>query len=408
MRPRWALATALPVALLLSPPDLAAQVTGLALDGYYLNVATGSAEGPFTPSGVSDFQRVRLGTDPGIGSIGLEVAYEQALQLFSDPDVVRLEYASLGEIETRTDWLPLQGTIAEGDHFRWTNRVDRLAVTVPIGDRVEVSVGRQAVSWATTIFLTPADPFAPFDPADPFRDYRAGVDVARIQVYTGTFTEFDAVVNPTKTGDETDVTALVRATTVAGSWELGTWGGVVFDRPGMAVSATLTTGGTAIRGEASVRNEPEQTVWRAAVGADRNFDVWERDLYVALEYQYDGFGAASGLDLVPTILSAPYARGELQVLGQHETALQAVWQASPLVSVEWLTLWSLSDGSVLLSPAASLSLSNEVTGRAGLYFGLGSETLSVPQVPGALDVDLPASEYGVLPSSLYVSVTAYF
>jgi len=364
VRPRWALATALPVALLLSPPDLAAQVTGLALDGYYLNVATGSAEGPFTPSGVSDFQRVRLGTDPGIGSIGLEVAYEQALQLFSDPDVVRLEYASLGEIETRTDWLPLQGTIAEGDHFRWTNRVDRLAVTVPIGDRVEVSVGRQAVSWATTIFLTPADPFAPFDPADPFRDYRAGVDVARIQVYTGTFTEFDAVVNPTKTGDETDVTALVRATTVAGSWELGTWGGVVFDRPGMAVSATLTTGGTAIRGEASVRN--------------------------------------------PTILSAPYARGELQVLGQHETALQAVWQASPLVSVEWLTLWSLSDGSVLLSPAASLSLSNEVTGRAGLYFGLGSETLSVPQVPGALDVDLPASEYGVLPSSLYVSVTAYF
>ena len=123
----------------------------------------------------------------------------------------------------------------------------------------------------------------------------------------------------------------------------------------------------AFRGEGSVRNEPDETVWRAAVGADRNFARAGRDLYMALEDQYDGFGAASGQDLVSTVLSVPYSRGELQVLGRHEAALQAAWQTSPLLSLEWLTLWSLSDGSVLLSPAASLSLSNEVTGRAGLF-----------------------------------------
>ena len=408
MRLTWALAAALPPAMFLAPSPVAAQVTGLEIRGYYLNVATGSLEGPFTPAGVTDFQRLRLSTSPEIGVVELDIAYEQGLQLYTDSELAGLLFASLGDIETQTPWLPLQGTIAEGDHARWTNRVDRLSVQVPIGDRVEVSAGREAVSWATTLFLTPADPFAPFDPADPFRDYRAGVDVARIQVYAGTFSQFDAVVNPTKVGDETNLTALVRATTLVGRWELGGWGGMIYDRAGAAVSATVTTGGVAFRGEASVRDEPDETVWRAAVGADRNFVLAGRDLYMAVEYQYDGFGAASGTDLVPTLLSVPYSRGELQVLGQHEAALQAMWQASPLVSLDWLTLWSLSDGSVLLSPAASMSLSNEITGRAGMYLGFGAETRPAPSNPGAPAADLPASEYGVVPASLYLSVTAYF
>lgn len=410
MRLSRALAAAIPavLSLALAPAPLDAQVSGLEIRGYYLNVATGSLEGPFTPAGLTDFQRLRLSTSPEFGKLGLDVAYEQALQLFTDPELGGLSFASLGSIETRTEWLPLQGTIAEGDHARWTHRVDRLSLQTSIGDRVEISAGREAVSWATTLFLTPADPFAPFDPADPFRDYRAGVDVARVQVYAGTFTELDAVVNPTEVGDETNITALLRGTTLVGSWELGGWGGIIYDRPGAAVSATVTTGGMAFRGEGSVRNEPDETVWRAAVGADRNFTLAGRDLYMALEYQYDGFGAASGQDLVSTVLSVPYSRGELQVLGRHEAALQAAWQTSPLLSLEWLTLWSLSDGSVLLSPAASLSLSNEVTGRAGLFLGFGSETRPAPPIPGAPVSDLPASEYGIVPASLYVSVTAYF
>ena len=235
MQLTWASAAGLSAALILAPAPAAAQVPGLEIRGYYLNVATGSLEGPFTPAGVTDFQRLRLSMSPGFGIVGLDLAYEQGLQLFTDSDLGGLPFASLGATESLTQWLPLQGTIAEGDHARWTNRVDRLSVQVPIGDRVEVSAGREAVSWATTLFLTPADPFAPFDPADPFRDYRAGVDVARIQVYAGTFSQFDAVVNPTKVGDETNLTALVRGTTLLGRWELGGWGGMIYDRPGAAV-----------------------------------------------------------------------------------------------------------------------------------------------------------------------------
>lgn len=396
-------------AALAAPGPARAQVEGLALRGYALNVATGSFEGPLSPAGATDLQRVRLMSSPSFGPIDLDLAYEQALRLVTDPELAGFLSSSLGRIETGTEWLPLQGTIAEGDHAAWTHRVDRLAATVPLGRLVEASAGREAVSWATTLFLTPADPFAPFDPADPFRAYRAGVDVLRVRAYPGTFTELDAVFRPAEVGDETTVTAAVRGGTRLGPWQLGAWAGAVHDRAAAALSATVTTAGTAFRGEATVRDEPDGTVWRAAVGADRSLSLLGRDLYLAAEYQYDGYGAASGDELLATARSDAFRRGELQVLGRHEVALQASWQATPLLAAEGLVLWNASDGSLLVSPAASLSLSNEVEGRAGAYLGFGAGTLPPPPGPVGSELPgLPASEYGVVPASLYVSISAWF
>lgn len=408
MARRGAVAGLVAAALAAAGP-VRAQVAGLELSGYALNVGTGSLEGPLGPAGATDLQRVRLMSAPSPGPVDLDLAYEQALRLVTDPDLAGFLSSSLGRIETGTEWLPLQGTLAEGEHAAWTHRVDRLSATVPIGSLVEASAGREAVSWATTLFLTPADPFAPFDPADPFRAYRAGVDVLRVRAYPGTFTELDAVLRPADVGEETTITAVLRAGTRLGPWQVGAWAGAVHDRAAGAVSATVTTAGTAFRAEATVRDEPDGSVWRAAAGADRNVSLLGRDLYLAAEYQYDGFGAVSGADLVATVGSDAFRRGELQVLGRHEVALQASWQATPLLAAEGLVLWNASDGSLLLSPAASLSLSNEVEGRAGLYLGFGPEILPPPPGPVGSDPPaLPASEYGVVPASLYVSVAAWF
>jgi len=136
-------------------------------------------------------------------------------------------------------------------------------------------------------------------------------------------------------------------------------------------------------------------VLRFAVGADRSFSLAGRDLYVVFEYQRDGYGAASADDYPELRLSQPYRRGELQVLGRDETALQASWQVTPLWTADWLTIWNLDDGTYL---------------RAGLFFGLGTgeRVLALPgPFPGGL-ISLPGSEYGIVPSSLYVSLTAFF
>lgn len=368
------------------------------LRGYYLNVATGSLEGPFTPAGVADFQRLRLMAGPDFGFVETELAYEPSLELVSEPELGLVP--SLGSIETGTEWLPLQWTIAEGEHASWRHRFDRLLVRTALGDDVQLDVGRQPISWATTLFLTPSDPFAPFDPADPFREYRAGVDAARLQTFLGAFAGVDAVLRVADTREGTTLTALGRLTATAGSWDLSGWAGIVHDRPGGAAAATLTAAGTAFRGELSLRDgEDGELVPRFAVGIDRSFGLAGRDLYVAAEYQRDGFGAAGAAEIVDVVLSEPFSRGELQVIGRDETAVQASYQVHPLLSAELLALWNLGDGSVLLVPAVTYLVSNEVTARGGCFFGFGTDAASG---------GLPGSEYGPVPSSLYVSLTAFF
>lgn len=396
------------VGALAQPRPVSAQSLREALrfDGYYLNVATGSLEGPFTPSGVTDFQRLRLMAAPEAGPFLFDVAYEQALELVSDPGLGL--GPGLGASSTDINWLPLQWTIEDWDHGSWRHRFDRLLVSAPIGESVAATVGRQTISWATSLIFTPADPFVPFDPADPFREFRAGVDAVRIQGFSGAFTELDFVFRPADTRDGTTITALGRITTASGPWEVSGWAGVLHDGGAVSAGATLTAAGAAFRGEAELRWPDD--VLRFSVGADRSFSLAGRDLYVILEYQRDGYGAASPDDYLQVLLSAPYSRGELQVIGRNEAALQASWQATPLLTADLLTTWNMNDGSFLLSPAAAWSVSNNAYIRGGFFFGIGAKEGVTWQPDGFSEVSLtlPGSEYGIVPSSLYLSLTAFF
>jgi hypothetical protein len=382
----------------------------LHLGGYYLNVATGALEGPFTPAGLTNFQRLRLMAAPEVGPLHVDIAYEQALSLASDPDLGLTPV--LGASSTGIDWLPLQWTIEDWDHGSWRHRFDRLLISAPLGASAEATVGRQTISWATALIFTPADPFAPFDPADPFREYRAGVDALRIQGFSGPFTELDFVLRPADTRDGTTITALGRITKASGPWEVSAWTGVLHDGGAVSAATTLTAAGTAFRGEAQLRWPDD--VLRFSIGADRSFPLAGRDLYVVLEYQRDGYGATDPDDYLDVLLSDPYSRGEMQVIGRNEVALQASWQATPLLAPDVLALWNVNDRSLLLSPAATLSVSNEVYVRGGLFFGIGTNEreVALPSLPAfgdaPPDLRLPGSEFGPVPTSLYLSLTAFF
>ena len=181
------------------------------VSAYYFNLASRSADSPVSDAGASDFQRVRVMSTPAVGPLALDLAYEHTL-LWSGRDV-----AGTGAVvllpEAGGNWLDLDWTADEGDHFLWRHRIDRLGLTVPLGGAAELSVGRQVVSWASTFILTPADPFTPFDPADPFREYRAGIDAVRLRAYPGPFSELDIVVRPVSAIDGDRITALARAKT---------------------------------------------------------------------------------------------------------------------------------------------------------------------------------------------------
>ena len=395
------------LALVMAGPAHAQLREDLRLGGYYLGVGSGYLEGPFTPSGASLFQRVRLMMSPDVGPLRTDVAYEQSLNLVTDP-VLGLG-TGLGEVQTGIEWLPLQWTIDEGNSGSWRHRFDRLLIGVPLGEAAELTIGRQTISWANNLIFTPTDPWAPFDPAEPFREFRAGSDAVRVQGFTGPFTELDFVFRPADTNEGTTITALGRIATASGPWEVSAWGGVLHDDGAASVSATLTSGGFAFRGEGEIR-WPDDVI-RFSLGVDRSLPLAGRDLYLVLEYQRDGYGATDPLDYPEVFLSTPYQRGEMQVVGRNEAALQASWQATPLVTTDLLTMWNMNDGSFLLSPAATYSVSNEVYVRSGLFFGIGANrtTLSSwPPDPEQPHISVPASEYGIVPTSLYVSLSAFF
>lgn len=364
---------------------------------YYLNVASGSAGGPFNEGGVSDFQRFRLMTTPRLGPVRFDFAYEHALEVSST--VLRPGFLGLGVSRTSGDWAPLQGIVVETDHTRWAHRFDRASATIDLAESVELTVGRQTVSWATTLFLTPADPFVPFNPEDPFREYRAGVDAARLRAFPGAFTDVDVVVRPATYDSVTTLSALARVRSVVGGVEIGGWFGALHDEPAASVAATATLLGAAARAEFEIRRIEDETRLRGAIGVDRAFGLGSRDLYVVFEYQYDELGASDADEFIPVLLSAPARRGELLVLGKNSGALQLSMQIHPLWSADALVLANLGDPSALFGPGVSYSVGEETSLRGGVFFGAGTSTT----MAGA-----PGSEYGAVPFVGYLSLTAFF
>lgn len=365
---------------------------------YYLFVGTGQGSAALSEAGAQNVQRLRVMLAPTFGAVGVDVAYEQVLTL-STTSLTAGSGSLVAGFGGNTDWLPLQGTIAEGDHGRWGHRLDRLAVDIEM-DEWDFVIGRQTISYATTLFLTPTDPFVPFDPADPFRVYRAGVDAARLRVFPGTFTTVEGVarVSTTVTGNDTLLTALARVQSDVGGVEVSAYGGALYDDPGGAVGLTLTELGAAFRGEAQVRRINGETVVRVALGADRSWNVGGRTLYVALEYQRDGFGAASSDELLAVATSPAAQRGELQTLGRNEAALMASYEAHPLATVQLLVLSNFNDPSMLFSPAVSYSATQSINLRGGVYFGFGTEFNGASL----------GSEYGNTPPLLYASLEGFF
>jgi hypothetical protein len=364
--------------------------------GYYLHAFAAMESSPFSEAGVMDVQRLRLMTAPRWGPFTFDVAYEHTLTLRSDDLALGRGFEGM---EPAAPWLRLQGTLVDRRRVTWAHGLDRLSASARLGERTRLTLGRQTVSWATALYFTPTDPFVPFDPADPFREYRAGIDAVRAEVFLGPFTEVDAVLRPAEAVDGSEtLTALVRGQTLLRGWQVSGWAGAIHEEPAVAAGATGTVGDTGFRLEGGLRREDGSTVVRGSVGADRLFRVRDRDLHAVVEYQHDGFGAGRAAELVPTALSASAARGELLVLGRDAVVTNATYDLRALTNVGLLALLNARDGSILLSPTVVHSLADEAALRVGGFAGLG---------PGADGATL-RSEHGATPLVGFAAVSLFF
>ena len=393
-------------ALAVGAPPAVAQSSWLT--GYVLTNTLFSGATSLTEGNASNVNRIRLSTDPVLGPFAFEVAYEHAATFQKNPSPLGLGLAGLEAIQSGGEWLGLQGTITRHDqqHVLWRHRFDRLNVAWSPSEAVELSVGRQAISWGTTQIFSPADPFPAFSPTDPFQVFRTGVDAARLRIYPSALSEIDVVFRPSRTDVGEEVTALARGLTTWMNWGLSAWGGTLYGDPTGAVGASGGVGPWALYFEAAVRDYHGTVVGRGSIGTFRQFQVAGRDLVVTVDYQRDGRGASASEELLTVLRSREFRRNEYQVIGRDEAAVSASYQVHPLWTVSGLALWNLNDGSAIVLPSFSYSMSDEAALAGGMFVGIGDSTLvPVRNMPGQI---VPSSVYGLVGTVGYLSLTWYF
>jgi hypothetical protein len=379
----------------------ATEGAGQTLDvpGYALGVSTWADAGPLGPGGTTLLGRFRVMPTLTSGPWTLDAAYEHILSRTPEGGGMSITTPG-GAAASGSDWLGVDWTVRSTDRTAWRHRFDRLSLALDAGP-VSVTVGRQAISWATALFLTPADPFAPFDPSDPFRAYRGGVDAVRVRAFPGPFSEVEGVMRAAETAEGNTLTALARGQLSRGGWALGGWAGLLHDEGAAALFATGAVGATAVRGEMAFRKDPGGgPLVRSTLGADRRYSAGGRDLFVIVEIQYDGYGAATPSELLTVAASPAYLRGEMQTLGRWTGAAQVSFQLHPLVSVDGLVLLDVEDGSALLAPGASWSATSAASFRFGAFLSEGTAGFDGT---GGL-----RSAYGSTPTVAYLSLSWFF
>ena len=95
-----------------------------------------------------------------------------------------------------------------------------------------------------------------------------------------------------------------------------------------------------------------------------------------IEYHYSGFGAASAEEILP-LLSDPafrerYLRGDTQILERHALAALATYEASPELALNGQWIVSPVDGSGVVVPSATWTLSDRLSLLGSVYFPYGA------------------------------------
>jgi len=337
----------------------------------------------------------------------LDLAYEHRLRVAGEGGL-----AGAGPVpsDAPPPWrlAPLDWGVSEGTSFAWRHEIDRASLALHLG-RAEVTLGRQAIGWGRGVLFGAVDLFAPFSPLEADREWRRGVDAVRAEVRLAERISAEAVAALGESADASIFAGRLRG--FAGEVDAELVLGVRARDLLAGVTSSAAVGDAELHGELALFRAPDPLPSGGAWGSDRlapkavlggsyRFAVG-RGLAVFAEYHYSGFGARAPQDAVP-LLADPafrerFLRGDAQILGRHAAALLATIELTNELSAQALALVSPRDGSGVLSPAATYTLSDAASVQATLYlpWGAGPEGLVL------------RSEHGATPRALFVQVRLY-
>jgi len=300
--------------------------------------------------------------------------------------------------------------------------LDRFNVKTSLGP-ADLTLGRQAVTFGKTYFWNPLDVYLPFDPNQFDRDYKPGVDAARLDVFFGAFSGFNLVVCP---GRETDASGeyrddgeligatwrgssvLGRVFTTRGGFDLAVQGGKIYGGYQLGGGLVGELGKTQVRAETAwfwAEDGPDMpAVFGGDLYEDRLVGVFglgrhfENSLDLQFEYLFNGAGEDK--DNL-TEAWTRYRQGAIMHMGRHLVGLSAGYDITPIVIGQAGIIYSLTDSSFQVQPTLDISLSDNASLVLGVNRNFGQRPASSPGTE-------IRSEFGSYPDFYFAEVKFYF
>ncbi len=306
-------------------------------------------------------------------------------------------------------------------------RTDRLTARLSVPN-LDLTVGRQPVTFGSGLVFTPMDVVNPFSAATIDTEYKPGIDAVRMDGYLGTSGRMTGVVawsgaTPIHDPGRSDVTAEDVILALNGQGTVG-----VTDLPGLVgavrgeavfgAGVVSAIGPVGVHGDATLTlpSGDEDPFVRAVVGAD-----WRPTGTTTLssEAYYQGFGAADPEGYWDVLQGPRFARGEVWQAGRTYASLAWAQEITPLVSGSLAVIGNLADPSALVAPGLSWSVSDEAAMSLGGFVGVGErpEATELMLDPATFALVPPSdealassirSEFGLYPAALYLRLAAYF
>jgi len=362
-------------------------------------------------SGVGLF-RLRLGLNAKYNEwMDSEIAYEHRGRLVSeDPGLSARGGILPSEAEAAYRVSQLDWELAEkGTTFSYRHELDRALVALH-PEWGEVTIGRQAIGLGRGVLFGAVDIFSPFSPLEVDREWRRGVDAARVDYKV---TDTSSVELLAAFGQSWDNSALVgRARGYIGNVDGELLLGKRAEDTMLAGSVSAAILDAEVHLELAVFDTPEaqpdgglfgndHLVGKGVLGASYTFDVGN-GLTLLGEYHYSGFGVKDIEDAISRLTEPAfqerYLRGDMQILSRHAMALQLTYPFNDAWTGALFALQNPVDGSGLVSPSLSWDLAENVSLVASGFIPWGKQPSD-----GQL-----RSEYGAAPKSLFLQLSMYF
>ncbi|MGD9782253.1 MAG: hypothetical protein AB7V14_08890 [Kiritimatiellia bacterium] len=308
----------------------------------------------------------------------------------------------IGDVPDRPRFMRLEDEFLDEEATTATHGLDRLWIRLSPDRRVQLAVGRQAVSWGSGLIWSPTDLFAAFSPTEIDREEKLGVDVARLLLQPHANLSLDLVAEPLDldhpweaNGGDSSIAA--RMGTHAGEYDLHLCGGAVQSDLVLGGDFAGNLGQAGFRGEALqtwVDESGQRDYFRGLLGIDYGFAAaWNP--YVAFEYFHNGLGEDDADDYaarrLETSVRRVFERGIAYNIGRDYAGGTFRVQPNALLAVHATTLANLRDGSFREFATLAWSATEDFDLILGADFGWGAggEFTAWTDEDAGVDVGLP-------------------